>query len=268
MIKQEGSGQHVAKITLNDPQEDVESLLQTNRLISIDLQLTPKEVDALKRLNTEIEGLAGNFLYWGSMNNTELASKLKSYICTLGNNSEELVEIISNIIVRIGKGVTKYFGTEFAWIETKTFKPNTTFSVPRWHTDNKFFAPHTVYKLVWALTGPQTRFGETNDFETFQKLTVLEIQAGHGTKANIQAREKLDSIVKEFEFEEKTGTAVLYRSAGTDPVVHSEPNMNQRRLFLAIVPGSKDEISEWFERKKQKDTNKNVSNRTWWFHQL
>jgi len=61
---------------------------------------------------------------------------------------------------------------------------------------------------------------------------------------------------------------VLYRSAGENPVVHSEPHMGENRLFLGIVPGTKAEINEWHERKKQKDVKKGVESRKWYYNTL
>lgn len=261
-----GNRKHITAVTPNESSKNLATLLQSERIVAIDLQLTPREASALKQLKIDAEGIEGNFLYWGNINDSEFLSNLELYIRNLGDNSNDVVDIVFNLIVRAGNVVTNYFDTEFAWIETKTFKPNTTFSVPRWHTDNKFFTPHTTYKLVWALTGPQTRFGEVHDLKRFQELTTLEIQAGHGTKANIETRKELDSIVEEFEIEQKPGRAMLYRSGGPNPVVHSEPYMDKERLFLAVVPGSKKEISEWFERKRQKDLKKNVQGRKWWLH--
>ena len=106
--------------------------------------------------------------------------------------------------------------------------------------------------MVWAVKGSQTRFGVTENSTEFSKLTTLEIQAGHGTDENIRVRKELDQIVNEVKIPGKE-VAVLYRSAGENPVVHSEPNMSENRLFLGIVPGTKTEINKWHERKRQKD---------------
>lgn len=61
---------------------------------------------------------------------------------------------------------------------------------------------------------------------------------------------------------------MLYRSAGENPVVHSEPYMSENRLFLGVVPGTREEISEWYERKKQKDIKKGVDDRKWYYNTL
>ena len=206
----------------------------------------------MQDFKVEVEGIIGNFLYWGSVDNKILPSNLKSYIGTIGENNDVAADVISKLIVRIAKHVTRYFNTEFAWIETKTFLANDTFVIPRWHIDDKFFKPHTAYKLVWAVKGSQTRFGVTENSMEFSRLTTLEIQAGHGTGENIRIRKELDRIVNEIKMPEKEN-AVLYRSAGENPVVHSEPHMSENRLFLGIVPGTREEINEWYERKRQQE---------------
>ena len=241
--------------------------LNDQRMISIDLQLSPEEKKVLQDLKIGIEGGTGNFLYWGSVDNEALPLNLKSYVGTIGENNDITADVISRLILRIAKHVTKYFDTKFAWIETKTFLANDTFVIPRWHIDDKFFKPHTAYKLVWAIKGSQTRFGVTEDPTEFSKLTALEIQAGHGTGENIRARKELDQIVNEVKIQ-RNEAAVLYRSAGENPVVHSEPHMGENRLFLGIVPGTKAEINEWHERKKQKDVKKGVESRKWYYNTL
>lgn len=241
--------------------------LNEQRMISIDLRLSTKEKKVLQDLKIGIQGVMGNFLYWGSVDNEVLPLNLKSYVGTIGENNNITADVISKLIVRIVNQVTKYFDTKFVWIETKTFLANNTFVIPRWHIDDKFFKPHTAYKLVWAIKGSQTRFGVTEDPTEFSKLTALEIQAGHGTDENIRARKELDQIVNEVKTQ-RNEAAVLYRSAGENPVVHSEPHINENRLFLGIVPGTKAEINEWYERKKQKDIKKGVESRKWYYNTL
>ena len=121
--------------------------------------------------------------------------------------------------------------------------------------------------MVWAVKGSQTRFGVTENLTEFSRFTALEIQAGHGTDENIRIRKELDQIVNEIKIPEKEA-AMLYRSAGENPVVHSEPHMGENRLFLGIVPGTKAEINEWHERKKQKDVKKGVESRKWYYNTL
>lgn len=241
--------------------------LNDQRMISIDLQLSPEEKKVLQDLKIGIEGVMGNFLYWGSVDNEALPLNLKSYVGTIGENNDITADVISKLIVRIAKHVTKYFDTKFAWIETKTFLANDTFVIPRWHIDDKFFKPHTAHKLVWAVKGSQTRFGVTENLTEFSRFTALEIQAGHGTDENIRIRKELDQIVNEIKIPEKEA-AMLYRSAGENPVVHSEPHMSENRLFLGIVPGTKGEINEWYERKRQKDIKKGVDGRKWYYNIL
>ncbi|MEK9131852.1 MAG: hypothetical protein AAB447_03005 [Patescibacteria group bacterium] len=258
---------NIKAVPLDTDKYIVTASLNDQRMISIDLQLSLEEKKALQDLKIGIEGGMGNFLYWGSVDNEELPLNLKSYIGVIGEKDDIAADVISKLIVRIAEHVTKYFDTKFAWIETKTFLANDTFVIPRWHIDDKFFKPHTAYKLVWAIKGSQTRFGVTENLAEFLKLTVLEIQAGHGTDENISARKGLDQIVNEVKIPVKEA-AMLYRSAGENPVVHSEPHMSENRLFLGIVPGTKAEINEWYERKRQKDVKKGVGSRKWYYNTL
>lgn len=258
---------NIKTIPLDADKNFVITSLNNQRMVSVDLQLSPEEKKVLQDLKVGIEGVIGNFLYWGSVDNETLPLNLRSYIGTIGENDDITADVISKLIIRIAKHVTQYFNTEFAWIEIKTFLENDTFIIPRWHIDDKFFKPHTAHKLVWAIKGSQTRFGITENPMEFSRLTVLEIQAGHGTDENIRIRKELGQIVNEVKISEKEA-AVLYRSAGENPVVHSEPHMSENRLFLGVVPGTREEISEWYERKKQKDIKKGVDDRKWYYNTL
>ena len=258
---------NIKTVPLHADKNVVMTSLNDQCMISIDLQLSPEEKKVLQDLKIGIEGVMGNFLYWGSVDNEALPLNLKSYVGTIGENNDIIADVTSKLIVRIAKHVTRSFDTKFAWIETKTFLANDTFVTPRWHIDDKFFTPHTAYKLVWAVKGSQTRFGVTENSTEFSKLTTLEIQAGHGTDENIRVRKELDQIVNEVKIPGKE-VAVLYRSAGENPVVHSEPNMSENRLFLGIVPGTKTEINKWYERKRQKDIKKGVESQKWYYNTL
>jgi hypothetical protein len=258
---------NIKKFPLSIAGDQIKEYLIRDGMVSIDLQLTPGERQILQDFRIETDSISGNFLYWGSVNNPKLLSNFELYLSKLGKNKPEDVSTVNNLIMRIAKSVTRYLDTEFAWIETKTFLANETFVVPRWHTDNKFFVPHTAYKLVWAAMGPQTRFGIAKNPESFKELTKQEINAGHGTEDNIRVRKEIDQIVEEINLPEEVN-AVLYRSGGENPMVHSEPYMSEDRLFIAIVPGSKEEIIEWHERKKQKDIRKNVQERKWYYYIL
>lgn len=242
--------------------------LKSRRLVGVHIPLSAQDKKDLQDLKINVEGVQGNFLFWGNINKEAFSNDaLLPYLNSLGDNATSTLETLAATYTTLAKQVTALFDTEHAWVEIKTFFPNDTFLIPRWHTDNKFFVPHTAYKLVWAAKGAQTLFGYTNNADEFSRLTALEIAAGHGTRGNIEARKELNSIVTELLTREE-GQAVLYQSGGPTPVVHSEPPINESRIFIAIVPGTEDEIRLWHDRKMQKDQRKGVLSRKWSFNTL
>lgn len=253
------------------PLTDKEVVLQnlkSKRLVGIHIPLSTQDAETLRGFKIDVEGVQGNFLFWGNVNQEAFSKDaLLPYLDSLGDNDASILEKLATTYTTLATQVTALFDTEYAWVEIKTFFPNDTFLIPRWHTDNKFFAPHTAYKLVWAAKGAQTLFGYTTDTDEFSRLTALEIAAGHGTKGNIDARTDLNSIVTKLSTC-KEGQAVLYQSGGPTPVVHSEPPIDESRIFIAIVPGTKDEIRLWHDRKMQKDQRKGVQSRKWSFNTL
>jgi hypothetical protein len=81
--------------------------LNNQRMVSVDLQLSPEEKKVLQDLKIGAEGVIGNFLYWGSVDNEILPLNLKSYIGTIGENNDITADVISRLIVRTAKHVTQ-----------------------------------------------------------------------------------------------------------------------------------------------------------------
>lgn len=228
--------------------------LEKDRIISIDLELTEKEKETLKRL--EINKNSDNFHYWGNTDSVELYASLNLFLKDIGENSENTIEEISKLIIRIGQGLSKVFNTESVWYEMRSITPNNFFTTPRWHTDAKFFNPLNAHKLVFALKGAQTRFGITTDKDRFVQLSIDENKEKHGSEEDIRIRKELDLIVDEIYPTSGDQNATVYLVTGDDAIIHSEPQINESRLFMSIIPGTEDEISEWKHRMEEKRLRK------------
>ena len=254
----------IPRITLNKLIKNKQDSLTSEDIVSVDLKLSRNELATLKRFKIQKDGISGNFLYWGNVFTKDFEKEIETYLKSLGSNAETDVQMVSDLIIRTVQNTANLFFTDLAWIEMKTFFPSTTFRVPRWHVDNKFFHPLKAYKLICTLKGAKTRFGNTKKINDFKNLTSLEVLAGHGTKRNIEVRKKLDSIVDEMPLSKFPLDAILYKVGAGSFTIHSEPEAVSERLFLAVVPGSKKEIELWYKKKKKKDAEKGVVKRIWW----
>lgn len=259
-LNQEGetAEKQIETVSLELPNQDILRILEKDRIVSVDLSLTPEEKESIQKF--KVEKNIADFNYWGSVSDENLPQVLKHYLNEIGENSEATVEIITRLMARIAEGVARHFNTKFVWIESRSFLPNNTFETSRWHSDGKYFAPYTTYKLVAAIKGPQTRFGDTSEPEKFVELSIAENKEKHGSAEDIRIRKEIDAIVSEVHLPAKEN-ATVYLASGDDAFIHSEPLINEERLFISVIPGSEEEINEWRIRMEKKRQRKSQDNK-------
>lgn len=252
-INGENLALQIEPVSFDTPREYVQGLLSKNRLVSVDLQLTPSERENAQRL--AITKNVGKFEYRGSIDDDNLLPTLNHYLNTVGENPEDVIESMAHLIDRFARGSVGFFDSRLIWIESRSFTPNDYFDIPRWHTDAKFFNPYRPYKSVVAIKGPQTRFGVTSDPERFVQLSILENNEQHGSEEDLRIRRQLDEIVEETENPGEEN-ATIFLVGGNDAVIHSEPKTDGQRLFVSVITGPEEEMNEWYNRMDKKKQRK------------
>lgn len=258
-LNNESSGIQIETVSFGTPHEDVQRFLAKNRLISIDLQLTPIERESIQ--NLVISENIGDFEYRGSADDLNLPSVLGTYLKRIGDNSEEVVRNVTSLMVRFAEGSARFFDTKLIWIESRSFTPNNYFETPRWHTDAKFFNPYEPYKTVVALKGRQTRFGVTTDPDRFIELSALENKEKHGSEEDLKIREQLDEITIEIGTPHEENGAV-FLVGGNNAIIHTEPRIDTQRLFFSVIAGPKEEMDEWYNRMDKKRSRKKLETKS------
>src|SRR5260221_9342079 len=109
------SGVQTETVSFGTPRKDVQRLLAKDRLVSVDLQLTPVERESIQ--NLVISENIGDFEYRGTTNDPNLPPILTAYLKRIGDNSEEVVRNVSGLMVRFAKGSAQFFDTNLIWIE-------------------------------------------------------------------------------------------------------------------------------------------------------
>lgn len=191
--------------------------------------------------------------------------EVKEFLAGLGNNVETSVQV-SAIIEKCVKASLAASGKEAAWVTLRASVPNKEFDSPRWHTDGYFYAPYQgqQYKIAMVLKGPQTLFYPLADkdrkwFDAVQRSTqpIYHKDGSIDKEATFQAMVKprqllADSLDKKNIVSGAFGQGVIF-AVGSDDVVavHSEPPIQEERLFLSIVPGSPLQIQELQQRWKK-----------------
>jgi hypothetical protein len=238
----------------------ISGLSQEKPFIIYDLGLTntEKEYLSLLKINSCAE-----YSHFGSTQ--ALCLEVKDFVAGLGNDVETSVRV-SELIEKCVKVSLAASGKEAAWVTLRASVPNKEFDSPRWHTDGYFYAPYKgqQYKIAMVLKGPQTLFYSLPNKD---RKWFNEVQRSHqliyhkdgsidqeGTfKATFKTRKLLaDSLDKKNIVSGAFGQGVIFAVGGDDvAAVHSEPPIQEERLFLSIVPGSPLQIQELQQRWKK-----------------
>ena len=80
--------------------------------------------------------------------------------------------------------------------------------------------------------------------ELYQNLYKNYDFKNRNREIELQNRKILDEKLLKYKTVHPTQYQGVIFKVGRNGAVHSEPDMNSNRLFLSIVPGSKDEILE------------------------
>lgn len=135
----------------------------------------------------------------------------------------------------------KDFNKESVWVMVRVTLPNNEFDIPRWHKDGYYIeSEEKTYKLVFTVKGAPTRFAEMTDVGKYKELEKYE-------EDDIEIRKKFMSAVKETDPISKD-QATMYLVGGEDAKVHSEPPIDAPRIFMSVVPGSREQIEKFKER--------------------
>lgn len=226
------------KFSLSQEIKGKKENLEKDNFISVDLNLSDVEKETLSNIKVEKE--LDQFNYYGQLE-VDLETDLEQYFKGMGNNSEHDISIISKKVTELAREIKKGFEKETCWVMVRVSLPNDEFQTPRWHPDGAYYhdsegrwAP--AYKLVATLKGPQTLFSEKIDTEKFEKTLTGE--------DTIETRKELTKLVKPIDIV-KDGQGVVYLVGHKNAVIHSEPNITESRIFIAVLPGSEEQIKEW-----------------------
>jgi hypothetical protein len=121
----------------------------------------------------------------------------------------------------------------------------THFGNSRWHTDGRYWKDQSDcdYKLVTTLVGFPTMVCPWNNDLYNAELNFMKNISDDSSKYNIikeKYKKIFDKYTKDKIFEGFNSAYTLVNSKYA--TYHSEPNNNSSRIFLAVLPGSKDNL--------------------------
>lgn len=233
-----------------DLKSRLEKIDKDNPFLDFTLGLSEEEKKTITKIKINSEGIKpyDNF---GNLN--KLTSEVSVFLESLGN-SKELSSSATNIIERIVHDVKTAFDTETVWITIRLFTKSTLFDMPRWHTDGYYYSPFegNQYKVALTLKGPGTLFLKLPS--EVRKL-FMETQYEMTPENSDEMRKKLIRLLEKYSIDKSlihqgkaySGTVFIVGNSD-NAAIHSEPPINSERLFVSILPGSKKQIQELYNK--------------------
>ncbi len=234
------------------------------------IKFTKTELDSLTKLSITKNDY---FDYYGNLNSLDF----KNFFSKNGENELKNIKVIEKIIKKITNKVLHGFGSgmDHFWMSVRVTTPNNSFDIPRWHYDGTYFANiKEQAKYAMVLKGPGTLFIKKSKkviesynkiqdksrkelLELYKKLidpndfkTQFENQVKNDEKYRpIYAKEMSKYKIKQV----KNNQGVIFWGGQNDntSALHSEPKIDQPRLFISILPGTKSMIEEREQKQKQ-----------------
>lgn len=223
------------------------------------IDYTQEEKDAIHNFNVKNAGNFKDYNYYGS----ELNKKdVKEFLEKLCDNSKKEINLITKIIFKLLSNITKGYKKDYYWISIRIVDLSHDFDIPRWHIDGKYFGKKlNQSKFVTVVKGPGTLLKDnTPDVkkvfhpirDEFRK-EILGVPYGtdEWNTINNKYREKFAHELQPFETKQLTNDDGLIFFAGDEnSAIHSEPKMDRQRMFISILPGTKEDIEMIGDRQK------------------
>lgn len=252
--------QYYCEYSLNSFENLISQLNSQNPFIIFDLNFDKNETTCLLELNINTTSEYNNY---GNLEN--LDSGIKDFIFSLGNNLEKS-EFASSIITKLIHNLSFAAKKGSACVFMKSALPNDLFDMPRWHIDGRFFSLKSdslQYKIVTTLKGDSTLFYPVDDKarEEFNAIHTNNLNSIRNQDGSVEY-EKLLRVSEENRkvlaskldlanaISNQEGQAAIFVVGSDFAAIHSEPAIKSPRLFLSILPATKEEAEELRVRYK------------------
>ncbi len=220
---------------------------QDRNVVFFDIGLSLQEeqlLDSLQIMNKP------PFRLYGNPSDTQV--DIAEYLQSLGNDvtvASQGASIIHALIMHVHQ---MYRSQPIAVIMRAT-KTNDKFDIPRWHYDGVHdpILEDIQTKFVCALQGPGTLFaqvsqaGRKNYIDFCDQQPPVTLQEKYQRNFDLYVRTQVATIIDQYP-RKQTATRQGVVFAIGDPLTaafHSEPAINRDRLFLAIIPGTDEQIA-------------------------
>ena len=168
-----------------------------------------------------------------------IKNELPEFLSKTTDANEKEIEIITNLVDRLSSNVVDSVSGESAWVALRTSVENSAFDLRRWHIDGPFFGlfetdPVFTAKFATTLKGDTTLFYPLPEDMRDNFCETQNDRPFWHAKLD-------DSLI----IRAKIGQGAFFVVGDPERnAVHSEPKITQDRIFLSVVPGTQEQITE------------------------
>lgn len=227
------------------------------------IKFTTSESNAINNLSIKESNY---FDYYGNLESLDF----NDFFSKVGENNLKNIKIIEKIIKKITNKVLVSFDMDHFWISIRPSVPNNLFDIPRWHHDGFYFSNvDNQAKFAFVLKGPGTLFIKKSKkvIESYNKIQdkykkelneIVDIKLRNDPEFQIKIMKKYRPIfakeLSKYKIRQVKNNQGVIFWGGKDinsKALHSEPKIDQHRLFISILPGTKEMITERENNVKQ-----------------
>ncbi len=188
----------------------------------------------------------GTYASYNTINN------LGEFIKNIGNNKKEDIDIMMNIIKKLLFNILSGYKTDSYYIVIRIQGKNPLYNIPRWHCDGYYYENKNKLqtKFVTVLRGNTTLILDMTkeEKEHFHKLKEykdkdIKIVDDLDDPNRAEKRKIIAENIKGKQIHITNNQGIIFVAGDKDKcLVHSEPKFEDSRIFISILPGSKEDI--------------------------
>lgn len=241
-----------------DMKTKLEQMAHDKPFVSVPLQLSEEEQTILGQL---INNKTVDFDHFGNLEGFQ--NEVTGFIESLGNPQELSISSARILENKINE-IKQAFNAEAVWVTIRSSHDRDGFDIPRWHQDGYFYSPHDgpQYKVGMVLKGPGTLFCSlsdegraefnaiSNSIPITSDMSSDEIQA-----KTTELQYQLAQLIEKYKARQEAPVSQGEINSGiifivgdeNSAAIHSEPPIHSDRLFVSVMPGTKEQIQELYD---------------------
>jgi len=221
-----------------------------------DINYTKQEQESID--NFKIEKRCG-YIHNGSIGSLTGINDLNIFLSNIGPNAKKDIDNLKQIILNLIEKVLKGYDMTHFLLSIRVRTPDSEFDIPRWHRDGPYFGNTIITsKFATVLKGPGTLFikSSTPNSEKFNEIQNEQHEEerinAHFTYEEQEERDDryrtlyaaLPKNGDMVQSGKNQGVIFFANSGGVRGAIHSEPKIDENRIFISIMPGTKENVEE------------------------